>query len=383
MQACQKLCGMTDLKVTPSSPDDWIEQLADQVEISRLLEMKVLVRKEEYNDNVLGSLTTKFVRDWRVKLYLDKGNSRMRWMRRSRFVAREFAVDRRDDTYSPATGAHTTSLLPLRFLQLQQEAKEGGNQYQPLLAALDIKDAFLQVPQDNPIEVELQGQKYVICRNLPGQRQGSRSWYWHFRDFLCDKLQFEFCIEQPCVARVPEATLLIHVDDVLYCGSSDFFHKKFLPCCQEQFTLSWSALGEVGSSITFLKKKFVATSTGIMVVPGTDVKSIVETFETHFGKVKNQTIPCDSSIQLEDVSQPPFSNRCWLVSLSGWKLPLLGTRPPRPCFHYQGTCKSDGKANTECASTLAQDGWISAYNRRAGNQPTCSSCRARQVEILR
>ena len=39
------------------------------------------------------------------------------------------------------------------------------------------------------------------------------------------------------------------------------------------------------------------------MVPGTDVKSIVETFETHFGKVKSQTIPCDSSIQLEDVSQ--------------------------------------------------------------------------------
>ena len=318
-----------DLKVTPCSPDDWIEQLADQVEISRLLEMKVLVRKEEYNDNVLGSLTTKFVRDWRVKLYVDEGgNSRMRWMRRSRFVAREFAVDRRDDTYSPATGAHTTSLLPLRFLQLQQEAKEGGNQYQPLLAALDIKDAFLQVPQDNPIEVELQGQKYVICRNLPGQRQGSRSWYWHFRDFLCDKLQFEFCIEQPCVARVPEATLLIHVDDVLYCGSSDFFHKKFLPCCQEQFTLSWSALGEVGSSITFLKKKFVATTTGIMVVPGTDVKSIVETFETHFGKVKNQTIPCDSSIQLEDVSQPlSQTDAGWYRSVVGSCLYLGRDRP--------------------------------------------------------
>ena len=106
-------------------------------------------------------------------------------------------MDRRDDTYSPATGAHTTSLLPLGFLQ---EAKETGSHYQPLLAALDIKDAFLQVPQDNPIEVELQGQKYIIFRNLPGQRQGSRSWYWHFRDFLCDKLHFEFCAEQPCVA---------------------------------------------------------------------------------------------------------------------------------------------------------------------------------------
>jgi len=88
-----------DLKVTLDPPEEWIELLADQVEISRLLYMKVLVRKEEYSGDVLGSLTTKFVRDWRTKLYVDDGGkSRMRWMRRSRFVAREFAVDRRDDT---------------------------------------------------------------------------------------------------------------------------------------------------------------------------------------------------------------------------------------------------------------------------------------------
>ena len=47
-----------DLKVTPDPPEEWIELLADQLEISRLLEMKVLVRKEEYSRDVLGSLTT-------------------------------------------------------------------------------------------------------------------------------------------------------------------------------------------------------------------------------------------------------------------------------------------------------------------------------------
>ena len=62
-----------DLKVTPDPPEEWIELLADQVEISRLLDMKVLVRKEEYSGDVLGSLTTKFVRDLRTKLYVDDG----------------------------------------------------------------------------------------------------------------------------------------------------------------------------------------------------------------------------------------------------------------------------------------------------------------------
>ena len=60
-------------------------------------------------------------------------------MRRSRLVAREYATTKRDDT---STGAHTTNWLPLLHLQRQAEG-----QYKPLLAALDIKDAFLQVPQ--------------------------------------------------------------------------------------------------------------------------------------------------------------------------------------------------------------------------------------------
>jgi len=59
-----------------------------------------------------------------------------------------------DDTYSPATGAHTTSLLPLRFLHLQQEAKETGSHYQPF-GSLDIKDAFLQVPTGIMVVQEL------------------------------------------------------------------------------------------------------------------------------------------------------------------------------------------------------------------------------------
>ena len=190
--------------------------------------------------------------------------------------------------------------------------------------------------------------------------------------FLCDKLRFESWVEQPCVARVPEATLLIHVDDVLYCGSAEFFHKKFLPCCQEQFTLSWSTLGEAISSITFLKKKFVATSTGIMVVPGTDVKNIVETFEAHFGKVKSQTIPCDSSIQLEDVSQPLSQVDAGWCSVVGSCL-YLGRDRPDLVFTIK-----------ELASRMAKPtlNALQHLRKMVGNQSTCSSCRPRQMEVV-
>ena len=56
----------------------------------------------------LDKLTTKFVRDWRVKTrQMPDGTTKKQWMRRSRLVAREYAVDKRDDVYSPASWAMT------------------------------------------------------------------------------------------------------------------------------------------------------------------------------------------------------------------------------------------------------------------------------------
>ena len=57
------------------------------------------------------------------------------------------------------------------------------------------------------------------------------------------------------------------------------------------------------SAITFLRRKITMVSEGLMVVPGTQVMRVVENFENHFGKVREQLIPCDSSIQLQDVSK--------------------------------------------------------------------------------
>ena len=96
--------------------------------------------------------------------------------------------------------------------------------------------------------------------------------------------------------------ILIHVDDILYTGSADFFEKQPLPGCQDRFSVKWSALQELGSTITFLKKKISLVTGGLMVVPGTQVHKVVEVFENHFGAVRGQLIPCDASIQLEDVS---------------------------------------------------------------------------------
>ena len=110
-----------------------------------------------------------------------------------------------------------------------------------------------------------------------------------------------------------------------------------------------------------------------MVVPGTDVKSIVETIETHFGKVKSQTIPCDSSIQLEDVSQPLSQvDAGWYRSVVGSCL-YLGRDRPDLVFTIK-----------ELASRMAKPtlNALQHLRKMVGNQSTCSSCRPRQMEVV-
>ena len=115
-----------------------------------MLGMGVLQKRCEFEGEMSGTLTTSFVYDWRLKTYagdnsLVKAETK-RWMRRSRYVAREFANDKRDDVYSPATGCHTSNLVPIVFLQMlkQLESSElDKEKHDVVLAALDIKDALM------------------------------------------------------------------------------------------------------------------------------------------------------------------------------------------------------------------------------------------------
>ena len=232
------------IDATPSSaPESWIEDLADKTEVKRLVEMGVRVPAAQFDKPVTGKLTTKFVRDWRLKDYTNSdGVVVKRWMRRSRYVAREFNNSRRLETFSPDTGAHTSNLLPMKYLRQKQLADEmkDDKSYEVVLGCLDIKDAFLQVEQQEPILVGIHNEQYVIQRNLPGQRLGARAWYQCLRDFLVKSMDYEFCNEQPCIARNNKSTIIIHVDDIMYVGSkacwNDVFMKSMSP------TLNWMVL---------------------------------------------------------------------------------------------------------------------------------------------
>ena len=92
---------------------------------------------------------------------------------RSRLVAREFAfAEGKVDIFPPPTSGHVLELLPSIFLQRireEDEAREGEGAFSQVLGCLDVKDTFLQVPQEKPLEVIVRGEEFLVKRNVPGQ----------------------------------------------------------------------------------------------------------------------------------------------------------------------------------------------------------------------
>ena len=59
-----------------------------------------------------------------------------------------------------------------------------------------------------------------------------------------------------------------------------------------------------GAEISFLKRRSVKLSDGLLIVPGTTVEKVVAYFERFFGPARSQKTPYDSSIQNQDESRP-------------------------------------------------------------------------------
>ena len=250
----------------PYSPDEPIldatlmaelDAIADQLEVTRLQEMTVLVKEEDLASDVElgGDLTARFVRTWRKK---SKGNEDF-WFRRSRLVAREFnKLCVRDDLYSPASNHIVERLVPALCLSNTFSKAH-------VLGALDISDAYLQVPQEVPRRISIvDGNIHpglVINKCLPGQRDGSRRWFDHFSSFLITKLNLSPCLEQPALFKVPAedggGALLMHVDDVLFVLDEKYLLNKFMPAIRETFKAAMEYAPRTGGSFSFLKRLHV------------------------------------------------------------------------------------------------------------------------------
>ena len=100
-------------------------------------------------------------------------------------MAREYALDKRDDVFSTASSGHLLRILPVLYLVEVGELKEaaGRSEEEVMLGTMDIKDAFLQVPQEEPLRLKMLGGDFIVLKNLPGQRIGAKAWFDYFSTF--------------------------------------------------------------------------------------------------------------------------------------------------------------------------------------------------------
>ena len=160
-----------------------LDNIADEFEVQRLLRKKVLVASNGNTQADESSqpkhLSTTFVRAWRSKT---KDGKQM-FLRRSRLCAREFKwLDQdRTDVFSPATNAAVTRLVPWHFASKRKEFEDNHNPQ--VLIGMDIKDAYLSVPQGERVMYAAACQ-YEFERCIPGQRSGAGKWREHFIAFF-------------------------------------------------------------------------------------------------------------------------------------------------------------------------------------------------------
>ena len=161
-------------KHEPSLDDSELQRLdalADSLEIQRLTKMAVLTDAATMPPDA-KQLSTRFVRTWREKIGKD---GQQIWLRRFRFVAREFAWmdSERDSLFSPASSG--------------------------------------------------------LGRVLPGQRDGSLLWHQDITKVLCEELGMSQRIPYPCILKTADSScfVLIHVDDILVVGRVSSFCKRW------------------------------------------------------------------------------------------------------------------------------------------------------------
>ena len=245
-----KLCSSYSTQ-EPNLRDDELSQLdalADKVEILRLKGLGVLLPTATLPPGGVKKLTTRFVRTWRDKFI---GDTRY-WLRRSRYVAREFSwlSPDRQDLFSPASSSITNRLLP--YCYLHRFAHDNSQ----VLAALDIGDAFLTVDQHQPtiVTCELASgdvEEFALGKVLPGQRDGSLLWYQALTSFLAEHLAMEPFPLYPCLLKSPDCKCLMlsHVDDILVVCSQSFLDGHLLKALKTKYKVSAEAIRSASCSI--------------------------------------------------------------------------------------------------------------------------------------
>ena len=251
-----------------------LDKLADDVELQRLRTMQVLLPFDPSSSEEYVTLSTRFVRTWREK---KDGDGRQIWLRRSRFVAREFAwlTPDRADLYSPASSNVTTRLIPIAFLEMISKGW--------ILCGIDVSDAFLTVSQVRPTTVtsiDALGnvQSHVLGRVLPGQRDGSVLWHRALTQFLEQEFGIKAFDAYPALLRNDKCCIILHVDDILLTGDREYVTNVLIPKFKEKYKISYDLVDEPGGELSFLKRRHWLYSENEMVIQP-HVKHTAKLFE--------------------------------------------------------------------------------------------------------
>ena len=235
-----------------------VDRQSRKTEIERLMEMKVLkpISEDQATSGNYKHLSTKIVYDWRHR----DGQ----WKRRGRLVAREFRWLTDYDLaalFSPTGVASTVKLLSALFVSTDSYS----------LGSIDIGDAYLQVEQDEPTIVEVDGKWYELGYTLPGQRTGSSAWFNKLQGIV-EKYGLKSDDGLPALFyRLPKdgepgIIILSHVDDLEVFATKKGFEDLVKKLKAEGLKVKVEGpLEKNHGSIGFLKRTFTATLDGVEI----------------------------------------------------------------------------------------------------------------------
>ena len=294
--------GESPPEVSPEELDSMNQEAAVE-ELNRL--SKIGVIEEFAESGASGSekrMDLREVYDWR---YRDG-----KWRRRCRIVAREYRAGATStaETFSPtASNAAARLVLILHLLNPTW-----------VILVLDIKDAYLQVPQQEEVLVTIsdwmkkacnigEGIVWRLKRCLPDQRNAATRWYEHLRSIL-ERLGFEFSQHVPALAKhkTKAVCISIHVDDELLAGQREDslwlveeLEKVFRVEKEGPYPLTRNGNGE---ELRYLKRKYVFVGEGIVVQPNEKyIKKLLELYD--LGRLKSKAIPEHVDLVKEDKSK--------------------------------------------------------------------------------
>ena len=263
---------------------------ADRVELDRLLSMGVVRELAKGEDTAQFSLlTTKMVRDWR---------KRPMWKRRSRLVAREF---KRWSEWSQELFAPSSSLGTIHGLIAWAQTMHLE------LVTLDIKDAYLNVVQKQPVLITVDPRlfgnhdpaaepvPYVLEMLLPGQRIAASEWYQFIKGHL-ETAGMNNYDKEPTLfkggTKCDPTALVLHADDGLL-AASPTGRRKLIDELSKVVTVQVSdPLKDIEDEIEFLKRRYVCSEQGITMYGS---RKHVDGLLDILGNVKERDTPTDQS----------------------------------------------------------------------------------------